>query len=85
MKKEKDDLIEQRPGETSLLKEQADTADHSDSSDSVKFVMETTCSSVIQRAQKRRNIRVDRKSSESDDVVEIDSNHSRSIFRPRSR
>lgn len=88
MKKGKDDLIDHELGETSLPKEQTDIADNSDSSDSVKFVMETTsasiCAAVTQTTQKRRNIRLDRKSSESDDVIEIDSKHSR-IFRSRSR
>lgn len=63
------------------------TSDHSDSSDSVKFVMATTstsiCAAVTQTAQKRRNIRASRKSSESDDVIEVDPEHS--VSRSRSR
>lgn len=65
------------------------TSDHSDSSDSVKFVMATTstsiCSAVTQTVQKRRSIRVNRVSSESDDVVEVESKPSGSRSESRSR
>lgn len=87
-KKEKNTSLDDKTIEINSSK-QMQTSDHSDSSDSVKFVMATTsssiCAAVTQTAQKRRHIRSNRKSSESDDVVEIPSNNSRSKTRSRSR
>lgn len=60
-------------------------SDHSDSSDSVKFVMASS-SAVTKPIQRRHHNRIKTVSSGSDDVIEISSKHSsRSKSRSRSR
>lgn len=64
-------------------------SEHSDSSDSVKFVMTssstTICAAAKQTIHKNRNISMNQNSSESDDVIEITPRDSRSNSRQRSR
>ncbi|XP_055305495.1 protein suppressor of white apricot [Sitodiplosis mosellana] len=63
-------------------------SDHSDSGDSVTFVSASASTSigaaVTQTAQKHRSTRINRHSSGSDDVIEVEPKHSRSRSRSKS-